>query len=47
MEVPKETVDYLESQGITVYVEKTGRAVELFNTQPEDKIVVGAFHLTC
>jgi hypothetical protein len=47
MEVPKETVDHLESRGITVFVEKTGRAVELFNIQPEDKTVVGAFHLTC
>ena len=47
MEVPKSTVDFLESRGITVYVRKTGEAVKLFNNQPKDKIVIGAFHLTC
>jgi hypothetical protein len=47
MEVPESTVDFLESHGITVHVEKTGQAVELFNTRPKDKIVIGAFHLTC
>jgi hypothetical protein len=40
-------VDFLESCGIKVYVEKTGEAVELFNKQLKDKIVIGAFHLTC
>jgi len=47
MEVPESTVDFLESHGITVHVEKTGQAVKLFNKQPNDKIVIGAFHLTC
>lgn len=47
MEVPESTVDFLESLGITVCVEKTGQAVELFNKQPKDRIVIGAFHLTC
>lgn len=47
MKVPKETLDFLESKGISTYVEKTARAVELFNSQPEDKKVIGAFHLTC
>jgi hypothetical protein len=47
MEVPRGTVDFLESHGIKVYIGKTGQAVELFNDQPKDKIVIGAFHLTC
>jgi hypothetical protein len=47
MEVPKSTVVFLESHGIKVCIGKTGRAVELFNNHPKDKIVIGAFHLTC
>ncbi len=47
MKVPKETLDFLESKGIQTYAERTARAVELFNSQPEDKKVIGAFHLTC
>ena len=47
MEVPESTVHFLESHGITVHIGKTGQAVELFNKQPKDKIVIGAFHLTC
>ena len=47
MEVPKNTVVFLESQGIKVYIEKTGLAVNLFNRQAKDKKVIGAFHLTC
>ncbi len=47
MEVPKETMDFLESKGIKTHAAKTAKAVELFNTQPEDRRVIGAFHLTC
>lgn len=47
MEVPKATLDFLESKGIKAYAEKTAKAVELFNAQPKDKKVIGAFHLTC
>jgi hypothetical protein len=47
MEVPRDTVVFLESHGIKVYIEKTGLAVNLFNSQPKDKTVIGAFHLTC
>lgn len=47
MKVPKETLDFLGSRGIETYAEKTAEAVELFNSQPEDKKVIGAFHLTC
>jgi len=47
MHVPEGTVRFLESRGIQVLVEKTGKAVEIFNTHPRDKKVIGAFHLTC
>ncbi len=47
MKVPEETLDFLESKGIKAYTERTARAVELFNSQPEGKKVIGAFHLTC
>jgi hypothetical protein len=47
MEVAKETLGFLESKGIKAYAEKTSKAVELFNAQPKDRKVIGAFHLTC
>jgi hypothetical protein len=47
MEVPQKTVAFLESKGIRVFVEKTGKAVEVFNEQQGNLKVVGAFHLTC
>lgn len=48
MVVPKETISHLESRGIEVHVERTGKAVELFNkVQGKDKIVIAALHLTC
>ena len=46
MEVPERTKTFLEVKGITVLIEKTGRAVHLFNEQ-RDRNVIGAFHLTC
>ncbi len=47
MVVPEATLHFLESKGIKTYAEKTGKAVELFNSQPKDRKVIGAFHLTC
>ena len=47
MEVPPETLAFLESKGIKTYTAKTADAVELYNSQPKDLKVVGAFHLTC
>jgi len=47
MNVPEGTLRFLESHNITVHIEKTGKAVELFNNRPSDKKVIGAFHLTC
>lgn len=47
MVVPKETISDLESKGIEVHVERTGKAVELFNNIQKDKVVIAALHLTC
>jgi hypothetical protein len=47
MQVPESTLTFLQRQGITVHVAKTGQAVELFNSMTSDKKVIGAFHLTC
>lgn len=47
MKIPESTVNFLESNGIRLCMGKTGKAVELFNSQPDGKKVIGAFHLTC
>ena len=47
MRVRKEIISFLESKGIVVYAEKTGKAVELFNELQKEKTVVAALHLTC
>lgn len=47
MVVPKEILDFFGSMGIDTFAEKTAKAVSLFNSQPKDKKVIGAFHLTC
>ena len=47
MKVPKETIAHLESEGIHVHVERTGKAVELFHMLQKDKEVIAALHLTC
>jgi hypothetical protein len=47
MQVPESIKIFLESKGITLYADKTGKAVEMYNNQTGDKKIVGAFHLTC
>jgi len=47
MKVPKDTISYLESKGIEVYVDQTDKAVEFFNKLQEDKVAIAALHLTC
>jgi hypothetical protein len=47
MKVPKELKKQLEEKNIELYVEKTGKAVEVFNSADKSKKVIGAFHLTC
>jgi hypothetical protein len=46
MEVPELTRAFLEEKGILVSIERTGKAVQLFNDQ-RGRNVIGAFHLTC
>ncbi len=48
MEVPRETIRYLEENGIKVLVYRTGEAWKVYNKLlKEGKKVVAAFHLTC
>jgi hypothetical protein len=47
MQVPEETRTFLASHDIEVIIEKTGKAVEIFNDRPEGRKVIAALHLTC
>jgi len=47
MQVPSDTVEFLERKGIEVHVSKTGKAVDVFNRLAGEKLTVGAFHITC
>jgi hypothetical protein len=42
-----ETLEHLQRRGITVHVEETRRAVELYNRLAADQPVGGLFHSTC
>ena len=47
MNVPAPLKKQLEDKGIELYVEKTGKAVKIFNAAAQGKKVIAAFHLTC
>lgn len=50
MEVPEETINYINSKGIDVHIERTSKAVELFNRlqrESPEKLIIAALHLTC
>ncbi len=47
MKVPKKTAEYIASRGVDVKVERTGKAVDLFNQLQGKKSVIAALHLTC
>ncbi|UCE42676.1 MAG: hypothetical protein JSV17_06905 [Candidatus Aminicenantes bacterium] len=47
MEVDKEVVLHAKSAKFDLIIEKTQKAVELFNTLSNQKKIVAAFHLTC
>lgn len=47
MRVPRETVDRIDGQGIEVKVERTAKAVEVYNDLEGATTVIAAFHLTC
>ena len=42
-----ETLEYLKTKGITVYIDETTAAVELYNKLAESELVGGLFHSTC
>ncbi|MBI5044131.1 MAG: hypothetical protein HZC10_09970 [Nitrospirae bacterium] len=47
MRVSDEALSFLTSKNIIAHVEKTGKAVELFNNMPKGKKVIALLHLTC
>ena len=47
MQVPPETLEYLESRGFEVIVEKTGDAWQTYNQLSEQTEIIAALHLTC
>lgn len=47
MRVPRETVERIAALGIDVKMEKTARAVEVYNELEHAGNVVAALHLTC
>ncbi len=48
MAVPKEVVEHIASYGTEVKIERTAKAVELYNAlQGKKKHVIAALHLTC
>ena len=46
-EIFRETIEYLEKQGIKVLTFRTPEAVKEFNLRIKEPGLVGAFHLTC
>ncbi len=47
MRVPPETVDRIAAQGIEVKVERTAKAVVLYNDLEGATTVIAALHITC
>ena len=47
MVVPEKTMRLVRSKGIEILVEKTEKAVGLYNSLQKDKTVIAALHLTC
>ncbi len=47
MRVPRETVDRIAGQGIEVKVERTSKAVGLYNGLQGARTVIAALHITC
>ena len=47
MRVPEETIDYLKSNKIDIYIEYTQNAVKLYNEISSQKPTIAALHLTC
>jgi hypothetical protein len=47
LQVPRETVDFLEQRQVAVHVLPTREAADLYNKFAENELVGGVFHTTC
>jgi hypothetical protein len=47
MRVPRETIDRIAAQGIEVKVERTAKAVSIYNDLEGATTVIAALHITC
>ena len=47
MKVDEEVIRHAESRGIDIIIEKTKKAVDVFNRMSVQKKSIAAFHLTC
>jgi hypothetical protein len=47
MKVDEEVIQHAKSEGFDLIIEKTKKAVELFNALFPQKKTIAAFHLTC
>jgi len=47
LQVPRETLDFLKTAGVTVHVLPTKEAAALYNKLAESEAVGGLFHTTC
>ena len=47
MRVPREIIERITAQGIEVKVERTSKAVKVYNDLQGTKTVIAALHLTC
>jgi len=47
MRVPLETMEYLESNGFEIIVQRTGQACETYNRLAARRPVIAALHLGC
>jgi hypothetical protein len=47
MRVPREIIDWIVRQGIEVIVERTSKAVKVYNDLQHAQTVIAALHITC
>jgi hypothetical protein len=47
MEVPPETAEFVQQQGVKLLATRTGEAVQQYNTLASSQRAVAALHLTC
>ncbi len=47
MKIDKKVIRHFAERNIEVFIEKTGKAVNIYNEIAENKEVIAALHLTC